>query len=440
MLTQLIQALRAALAGRPQESSLARSAITTVGVSFASTAVGFALSVILARVLGTDGFGIYTFALSIAITCSVIAKLGLSQPLIRDIASLDSLPDPPDPRSLVRTADKHVAVAGLAVAVLVSLAILVMSPPTSQRHALVWALPLIPLLALESNHGSALRGLGFVARGHAIVSLTRPALLVALILAVAIAGSAPSPTLAMQLHSLAAALSLAIGTTWLLRRTIRVGEPARPWRFAGTGTFLLLDGLQTLSSHVDVLVLGLLMAPADLGVYRVAVNMGTLVLFFALAAVIVVQPEFARLSSKQETKALQRLVTQQTRLTSATTAVLILGFAVLGQPVLRTFFGPDFVVAFAPMLIIAVGQLFNALMGPVGTVLNMSGHQADTVRGFALGIGSTILGMLLLVPRFGLLGAAWTHATATVVWNLYLVRCSRNRLGINTTILMRYQT
>jgi O-antigen/teichoic acid export membrane protein len=74
-------------------------------------------------------------------------------------------------------------------------------------------------------------------------------------------------------------------------------------------------------------------------------------------------------------------------------------------------------------------------MGPVGVVLIMTGHERDA----ALAIGvSAVLNLILnaiLIPGWGMEGAAVATAASTVVWNILMAIALYQRSGIHSTIL-----
>jgi O-antigen/teichoic acid export membrane protein len=85
--------------------------------------------------------------------------------------------------------------------------------------------------------------------------------------------------------------------------------------------------------------------------------------------------------------------------------------------------------------VLAAGQLINGATGPVGLLLNMTGHQDDNVR--VLG-WITLANAALSVPAILLWGPIGTAAVtgllnaAKNVWSCGLVR---RRLGIDPSIL-----
>ena len=73
-------------------------------------------------------------------------------------------------------------------------------------------------------------------------------------------------------------------------------------------------------------------------------------------------------------------------------------------------------------------------MGPVGLLLNMTGHERETAKGVAI---SAVLNMVLnflLIPRWGITGAAVATTVSMIAWNLLLAWQVNTKLTIQPTI------
>jgi O-antigen/teichoic acid export membrane protein len=81
-------------------------------------------------------------------------------------------------------------------------------------------------------------------------------------------------------------------------------------------------------------------------------------------------------------------------------------------------FGEDFVRGGSALAVLAIGQLVNVAVGSAGQILVMTGHQRWEVRiQFAAAVLS-IVSLLLLVPRLGVLGAAIAFGMVLATANL----------------------
>jgi O-antigen/teichoic acid export membrane protein len=90
-----------------------------------------------------------------------------------------------------------------------------------------------------------------------------------------------------------------------------------------------------------------------------------------------------------------------------------------GKPLISLVFGPHYAeTAYMPMVVLVLGQLFNVAMGSVGILLSMSGHEKSSLLCQAVGLGTTLILGVVLIPPFHELGAAVAVAVGLVVWNL----------------------
>src|SRR5699024_7594138 len=144
----------------------------------------------------------------------------------------------------------------------------------------------------------------------------------------------------------------------------------------------------------------------------------------------VLQPHFARLYEQGDMAKLQRLVTTSARAILALSLPPVLIFMLFGAELLDWVFGDPFRAGGVALAILAAGQLVNAGMGSVGMLLNMTGHERDTMRGIALAAAGNVFLNVILIPPFGVAGAAAASALTLLFWNLLLRSFVKKRLGL----------
>ena len=88
-------------------------------------------------------------------------------------------------------------------------------------------------------------------------------------------------------------------------------------------------------------------------------------------------------------------------------------------------------------MILTVGQLVNAFMGPVAVLLLMTGYEREAAATSLLAVAVAICLTLILFPVAGVDGAAWGSAAALTTWNVSLAVLTRRRLGIRATVFAR---
>ena len=83
-------------------------------------------------------------------------------------------------------------------------------------------------------------------------------------------------------------------------------------------------------------------------------------------------------------------------------------------------FGAEFEAGAASLVILAVGRLVSSMTGPVGSVLSVTGHQRINLAVYGAAAGLQLMLDLILIPQYGIVGAAVASTVAMVAWNAVL--------------------
>lgn len=423
-------------------AELSRGALGSVILKLISVLLGVFLAIVLARALGPTGYGIYAYVFALVSLLAIPAQMGLPTLVVRETAKAHVAGQWGVMRGLWRWTTLAVGV----VSVLLAMVALLIGELFSERFnstqltAFAFGIVLIPLVALGNLRGAALRGLRRVVMGQLPEFVLRPGILILLILAAMmhLSSARLSPAHAMGLHAVAAALSFVIGAVMLWRARPRelaaAPQPEYATRVWLTAAFplALVSGMQLINQNTDIIMLGLFRSAEEVGVYKVVVTGATLVVFGLQAITMVISPHFARLHAQGDRERLQRLVTLSTRAILLFSLPVVLMLVFFGDAVLARVFGEEYISGQMPLAILAVGQLVNAAMGSVGILLMMTGYERDTARGVITAAIVNVILNLILVPPFGITGAAIASAITLTVWNLVLWRAVHQRLGIES--------
>lgn len=390
--------------------------------------------VVLARSLGPDGYGVYALVFAIVSVLAIPAQFGLPNLVMREVAGAVAREEWAYLKGILKWS--NLAALGLS-AVLIAVAWVLMSMsasvPPAMKAAFKYGLWLIPLLALSNLRSGALKGFGFVVVGQLPEFIVRPLLIVVLVGVSSgfLTEGRLDPSYAMAMHVIAAIISFLIGALLLRRskpielRRVRTAEyRSGVWSRAAL-PLALFAGMQVLNMHIDVLILGLYVPDESVGVYRAAVQVAALVAFGLQVVNMVVAPQFARLHALRESALLKRVwvLSAVASIVIALPAVLVLVFA--GNVVLNFVFGEAYVVAAGALTVLACGQLVNASVGSVGLLLNMTGFEGLTARTIALAAACNVLMNMILIPPYGILGAAIATAVTMGALNVVLAFFAR---------------
>ncbi len=365
----------AAVRGPGLVGVLSRGASASLLIFVGGALAALLAQLLLARVLGAEGYGVYAFCLSLLALATMGARLGMDTGLVRFVASYRGSGQWAELLGLVRFADRLVGAMGLLLG-LVGAGIIWFGGDrlgTDLRRTLLVACAVLPALALLGLRSAVMQGFRRVAIGRLPELLVRPLLIAGSAFAIHRGSGGLSPAMAMGLNCLSTLLALVAGTLLLRRvwprpsgsRTRERIFRRREWLRVSL-PLLLVTGMRRLLAETDILLVGLLMGTTMAGIYAVASRLSNFIAFGHNAGNVISAPLIAELHAKGERRRLQRMVTLATwgsTLSAAASALLLI---LLGGPVLRLF-GAEFTVALPVLAVLCVGQMVNAMTGPVGT-------------------------------------------------------------------------
>lgn len=394
--------------------------------------LALAASVLLARTLGLDGYGIYAFAIAVTGMGSIVAEMGMGPLTLRETAQAGADQSASIGRQL-RGAGKLVVGMGLPVAASGAVILLIAPLAWAEASTLLLSLPLLLLTPFTRIGAATLAGLRRLIASQTFEQAVMPAL-VAIGAAALYFGPAryATPQNAILVQIAAGALTVA-GLALMLRRFFVAVEtsPLRSRELAKRGwPFLMIGSALVLNQQLDTLLVGVVLGTAEVGPYRVASQGAQLAMFMAFVINAIISPFVARYHADGDMASLRRLFVYA-RLVGTVSVGAALGiFALEGERLIALLFGDEFVGAAPLLVILTAGYLGNAAAGPCGTILAMTGHERQSAR--ALWVMAVANGALTTVAglRFGLYGVAAVTATTIALYQVWLRYILWRELGI----------
>ncbi|MBV0913481.1 lipopolysaccharide biosynthesis protein [Anianabacter salinae] len=434
--------LRSLVLGRNLAGVLIRAVLGSAGVRLLGMAATFLVGVQLARALGPDGFGVYGTVMAIVLLLAVPAQLALPQLLTRELASSGTPAYRARARASLTWFPLVVAVSSLTLTAL-CLAALALWPwdlSDAIRRTLHWAVWLVPLTAFLNLGVAAIRGFHHVVSAQVYDALLRPALFAALLIVAGVLGATMRPERAIALQALAAIVTLAL----LIVHAARIAPPdliaskgkAEPgaWTAAAlpmTGT----EVLRVLDGQYPILLLGVIASLQEVGQFRVALAAAGFVGLPTTLITLVIMPHVAQFWAAQDKERMAKLAGGAALATFLSVLLMLIALVAVGRPLIGLLFGPDYLAAWPPLVLISTAFLISAAFGAVATILNMSGEERTVTVAYAVspvvGAGTT----LLLYPGLGLSAAGVGLILSELLKGLILVRRAQRALGVDPSIL-----
>ncbi|MAI66853.1 MAG: hypothetical protein CMJ26_03125 [Phycisphaerae bacterium] len=401
----------------------------------------FVVDIWLGRMLGTSGFGVYSNAVSTVAILMVIALFGLENMLIREVAVSIETESASRTWQLVRWGIRTTSVFAVLVSFLFFIFVMVFEPYENDvmKNTMLVGLLLLPVLVLANVSGIILRGFHKILTGQLVQYIIQPLILLVVVGYIYFYVSEISPVLAMVVSAGGWFVAM-VAAIVLLKRNISNESESTHERintralWTTSLVFAVISGVQMTNSRVDIIMLYWFKGESISGIYAATVRICDLLVFTIIAINISIGPTLARLHKLGEFSKIQSLITKATRISSLATLPLLIFVPIFSQTVMGLF-GDGFAGTPIPLTLLCISQAVVVLTGSKALLLVMSGKEHATA--IVLGITAVIHIILsfVLIPSYGIIGAAGSTALAVVCWSVWLSVISVRQLGIDPTVM-----
>jgi O-antigen/teichoic acid export membrane protein len=377
------------------------NALFRVGGYAVGAGLFFATIVLIARYLGAEGFGHFSFILAAVSVLQLVADMGVRNIVIRDIALQKEkfhlhL-------STARTLLWSLSVASLAcVVVLANLLAL----SDEHRHSMYLAGVAVIVTFYGLGYSAVLRAfeemgwdiLGFVL--HKVIFIVSVGLIA---------------RTSLGLQGVFGAMLLANALQWVYYWAVvrlRHGRTSPSLNFAAAWTLLweafplgVAELLRRLTRHVDKLLLAAMSTPVALGLFSAAYKFLEAMSPFTTNLTLPLFPVFSRFA-RASPLTLFRALGQSLKFLYVLAVPLAVLMFVLAEPLVVLFFGAAYHEAAVALRLIAPGVVFTFPTSVYGYVFTALGQQRRYMGCVAASLVVNAVLDLLLIPSYSYRGAA----------------------------------
>lgn len=413
------------------------------GVSFflriAGQAVGFVLTLLIARYFGADGLGEYMLAVVVLRIFTLIAKLGMDTTSIRFIASYSNQKKW---KSLLCFRKKVVSI--LLVSSIISSLIMYFFANgianllnITPDHIRLFSFFILPMTFFILNYQS-LRGLKKIAAFSFFYRMSQ-ALFTVIIIVILLQYSNDST---VPFYAYATSLTIVSFLAFIVFRSAlkervqenseeEIEEKSLKNILVVAIPLMFAQSVQFIMAWTDKLMLGNMMTAEDVGVYGVAFRLSMFASITLMAINSIASPKFAEMYQQKNMEGLKKVAQQSTKIIFWSTLPLVIIFFMFPR-LLLGLFGEQFTIGVHAFMLLSIGKLISALSGSVGNLLQMTGMQFIFMNILLAGAIINILLNYFLIPIHGINGAAVASMSSIIIWNLIMVLSVKKRLGFYT--------
>jgi len=399
---------------------------------FAATLFGLGLSyvynIFLARFLGAEDYGLYALGLATFNVLSVISIAGLDTAMLKFVPMYVVAGDKMSIRRTIRIIlGLSLAFSGLLSGALLlesnTVAVKIFQKPEMTHVFLILSLG-IPAYAASSVLIGVLQAFQEVRWRTFVKYVSEPIAKVILTVVLLWAGW----NLDAALVAFVAALVLSVALTFFpLRDLFRLRQVDGTPASISIGEVLaysmpLLWALlvTSIAAKADVLLLGYWESASDVGIYSAAFQTSAIIILVLQSFESIANPLLSESIARNDQTQLDKLYKILLRWVLTFSLPIFLVMALLPQDILALF-GKNFESGAVCLVILAVGQILNAGTGSANSILLLAGH-TRVVMWNSLFAGVLQIGLsLVLIPRYGIVGAAAAASASLVLVNVIRV-------------------
>lgn len=408
-----------------------------LGMTALGTALGLVVHFLLAGVLGPAEYGIFSFIIALVIILRLLGLFGFQVALVRLIPGIKARDDAAAPARIGRLV-RFALIFTLGVSLILSAAAFMVLAVLDIDAAytadiLLLGFCMVPLYALARIHITIIRAYKQSVRSIFYENVLRELGMLIMLGLMAFAGwklaDAGIALFAMTVVLAFMALVTGVNAWRLIPHTghdragiTRQEKRAEIREWLNTAwPFVLVAGFRRLMRRSDILILGLMVSPAQVGVYALATQFADGAGLATRPVLAVFGPRAAERYQAGDQAGLRSIYNSARIYMICTSAVLISMIAALA-PYVMTFLDDGYRLGYTAMLILLAPKLIGAALGPMVPLMGMTAYEKTMSAYYAIAVTGNLVLTPVLIHFYGINGAA---LATTIMQLVFAGMCAR---------------
>ena len=395
----------------------------------------FIMTLVISRKLGAASAGLFFLALTIVNILAVVARFGSDNYLVKKVSELNAIGDT---GLCIDYIDKVLWIVLIASSIC-AVCLWVFSPLLSVhlfhkpqlKNVLEWMSLLVIALSTAMTMSFALQGFKKIMHSVTIQNVITPLGIIVFTIVLIPFYGINGAIFAYGL-SLMSALTYAWFTLSVVRKKFAKTDRRETleWKtiWSESRSFYVISIMNQVIAWTPLLLSGVFLESADVGIYQGAYRTAFLVSFMQLAMTSIIAPKLAEFRSLGKYKLLEETTAKFTFIALLASLPVVVTLLLFSDEILKIF-GHEYVGGSEAIKILVIGQFINIFVGPVMLLLSMTGH-VDTARKVVIVSAIVAVTMsLFFIPMFGLIGTAIASAATLGFQNIYAAISVKKCLG-----------
>lgn len=389
-------------------------------------ALGYVFFLMVAKKYGAEGVGVLTLSITYLLIGTTLAKVGIDIGFMKMIARIDGNNLPAIKGLYVNSLLLLILFTILIVLIFViaskMVASFVFSKSYLEEAFTLGAIMVLPL-ALNHFHSEAFRGYKKVAFYFLFNSVLVFLTAILLMFFNITPGFSRYPYVDIYLCAQVLVAFLSI-ICWLKVTKIYQVQKERSLSssaiLSASFPIMITASVSFLMGWMDIIMLGIFRTEAEVGVYAMALKVAMLTSIALIAVNGIVAPKISSFFGKNDYEGIKKIIGQSTAIVFYSSLPILIVCLIFPEFVMKLF-GEEFIAGAFALMMLSIGQFIHAMSGPVGNILNMTDKQ-KILRNITL-VAALLNFVLnyLLIPLYGINGAAIATAVSWIAWNMLCV-------------------
>jgi O-antigen/teichoic acid export membrane protein len=390
----------------------------------------FLNSMVMATIYGANAIGMLAVGSTVINIMIMLVKFGADLSVVRLVSESRTTGGVPAVRALYKRVLSMVIPMSITAGLLIFITRVYIAEYLFRKPFLANTIGLmafgIPFIALRDVNAASLRGIKKIQLWAALQTIMMPALTLAALLTITflVIRVDMTPIYAVVTASvIGGVVSTLLWYSNLERPTqepMRVSivePPSKSAILRLSFPMFITSFMHFIMDTSDKFFLSIFASTEEIGVYQIVFRLYSIagIILFSMNSITL--PKFSEMHASGNHEALRNLSKFSAKMTLLLTLPIIFLLIYFPKPFLGLF-GEEFTSGSTALIVLSLGQLFNAACGPTGPLLNMTGHQ-KIMQYIMLGVAILNLALnFLLVKTYGVLGAAVATTVSLVCLNI----------------------
>jgi len=416
---------------------------------FGGLVVGYLFTLVIANLFGAKGLGDYVLAITVLRLFTLLAKIGLDTTSIRFIASFASK----EKWTSIFSFRKQVVIILSITSIIASLLMYFLANPIADLinanagYIEINAFFVLPM-AFFMLHYQSLRGLKRIVEFSFFYRMSQALFsAISIVIIYQFTQDSEVPVYAYLVSVLIVSILSFLSFRYWLKNRSDGKESAEkeimrystllkisiPLMFAQSVQFIMAWTDKLMLGAIDTpnVTLGLTTNSSEVGIYHTAFKLSMFAAIALMSINSIASPKFAEMFGKNDMEGLKKVVHQSTKMIFWTSVPLVTIFFIFPEFFLGLF-GEEFKIGVTAFIFLSCGRLISSFSGSVGNILQMTGNQNIYASILFFGAMLNVVLNLILIPRYGINGAAIASMSSLIVWNLFMVLVVKKKFGFYT--------